>query len=265
MNNEWKEIEGYEGYYLINRDGDVKSIERYVKQGNHMRYVPERIKKITIDPNGYPCVTLCKNRKSVVRPVHILLAKAFLPNPENKPFIDHINTDRTDYRIENLRWVTAKENANNPITLQHCREHTYTKEVKRRANRTKAERGCLGAPIRVFQYSKDGEFIGEYESMADAQIATGAHPCSIRRALNDATQSAGGFMWMTSKRDGVFFKHRIPPHSKPILQYDKEGNFIKEWRSIAEAARELGLHPANIARNIKLKSGHRKYIFKFKQ
>ena len=51
--------------------------------------------------------------------IHRAVAELFVPNPENKPFVDHINTDRLDNRAENLRWVTYKENNNNPLTKQH--------------------------------------------------------------------------------------------------------------------------------------------------
>ena len=68
--------------------------------------------------------------------VHRAVAELFVPNPENKPCIDHINTNKHDNRAVNLRWVTYKENMNNPITKQHmlttsrCRTTSYTQEYR---------------------------------------------------------------------------------------------------------------------------------------
>lgn len=104
----WKNIDDYPDYQVSNL-GNVKNI----KTG--------KLLKGSVNYLGYPYVYLRKGGKPKIKTIHRLVAEHFIPNPENKPEIDHINTDRTDYRIENLKWVTRKENNNNPITLEHKR------------------------------------------------------------------------------------------------------------------------------------------------
>jgi hypothetical protein len=262
---EWKPIVGYEGFFEISTLGRVKSVGRYVKWSNSQRYVKERIKKVHIGAYGYPSVTLCKNGKSFDIPIHRLLARTFIPNPGNKPYIDHINTDITDYRLENLRWVTPKENANNPLTLQHCKTNTYIKSVSQKANTTKVIRGTKTAPKKVFQYSKDGVFVAEYESYSEAERITGIDHRTISVVCDDNTSSAGGFIWFSHMITDVKYQRRIHPTSKPIMQYDKFGNFIKEWHSIREASISLGIPTSNIVRSIKNDGKPRKYKFRFKE
>ncbi|EXZ16572.1 NUMOD4 motif family protein [Bacteroides fragilis str. J-143-4] len=266
MKNEfWKAVEGYEGYYEISNKGRIKSIDRMVKQGGSLRIVRERYKKIHIGPYGYPCVTLCKDRKSKSIPVHLLMARNFIPNPLNKPFVDHINTNREDYRIENLRWVTAKENANNPLTLKHCKEKTYISDVSLRANITKRKKQTKTAPKPVFQFDKNGNFINGYESSREAQRHTGIHASSIRDACIGKRYSSGGFLWSYSK-DNIP-QYSIPTHTnaKAILQFDKEGTFIKEWESLKAVCKVYGSSPSNLSRSIKLGRFKGKYIWKFKK
>ena len=113
MEEIWKDIEGYEGIYQVSNKGRVKSL-------NYNRTGEERILKIRINKNGYACISLGKERKFFR--VHRLVAIAFIPNPENKPCVDHINAIRTDNRVENLRWVTHEENMNNPLSREHMSE-----------------------------------------------------------------------------------------------------------------------------------------------
>ena len=80
--------------------------------------------------------------------IHRAVAELFIPNPENKLQVDHINTDRHDNRAENLRWVTNKENSNNPLTRKHMSEafkgRTHTEEAKRKIS--EARKGKPGKP-----------------------------------------------------------------------------------------------------------------------
>ena len=107
-------------------------------------------------------------------PIHRLLAKTFIPNPEEKSAIDHINTNKTDYRLQNLRWVTPKENANNKLTLQHCKENTYSKESLRKRLITRKNGNTVTAPKTVYQYTKEGIFIKQYFLFARCRICCAA-------------------------------------------------------------------------------------------
>lgn len=110
MTNEvWKDIDGYEGLYQVSNMGNVKSL----------KWGKEKILKAGKNNHGYLAVVLCKDGKQKTHKVHRLVAEMFIPNLENKEQIDHINTIKTDNRVENLRWVTPKENVNNPLTKEH--------------------------------------------------------------------------------------------------------------------------------------------------
>lgn len=264
MQNEyWKSVVGFEGFYEVSNYGKVRSIERYVKQSGHLRFVPQKMKQETVNRSGYPVVTLCKDRKSRQYLIHRLVAEAFIPNPDNKPFVDHINTNIKDYRVENLRWVTAKENANNKLTLVHCRENTYTKERTDKILETKRGKSYKGAPKRVFQFTKDGVFIKEYSSVAEAIREIGKN-IGIYRALNDPTMSAGGYLWFSDKQVNPIYKRRKEKHQLAICYCDAEGNLIKEFDSINEASRKTGIPRRNISRSLRSKWKPRKYKFKLK-
>lgn len=115
----WKAIEGYEGLYEVSDCGRVKALERFVMNNGGLQHRSERILKPSMVQGKYSQVILCKNGTTKAFRVHRLVADAFIPNPENKPFIDHIDTNPSNNHVANLRWVTVFENANNPLTRKH--------------------------------------------------------------------------------------------------------------------------------------------------
>lgn len=102
---EWKDVVGYEGLYQVSNFGRVKSLEKM--RGAFMQ--KEIIKK-QIYSNGYLRCQLHKNGESRKIFIHRLVAEAFILNPDNKPQVDHIDRNRSNNSVENLRWCTAKEN-----------------------------------------------------------------------------------------------------------------------------------------------------------
>lgn len=120
MNEVWKDITGYEGKYQVSNLGRVKSI-------NYRSTGQERILKQMLNTYGYLQVGLYKDSKMKFYTVHKLVAEAFIENPSNKPRISHINTIRTDNRVDNLCWATQKEISNNPTTKGRPRKRITAK------------------------------------------------------------------------------------------------------------------------------------------
>lgn len=112
MKEIWKDIEGYEGLYQVSNLGQVKSLERtiIVKNCKQSKTYPECIKIPFPNKKGYLRVQLYKNNKRRNLRVHRLVALAFIPNPDNKPKVNHIDGDPTNNVVSNLEWVTGEEN-----------------------------------------------------------------------------------------------------------------------------------------------------------
>jgi len=104
-------IKGYEGYYEISNLGNVKSFPSLRK--NSIKY--DRVLKPIITRTGYNDVKLCKEGVGIRFRIHKLVAIHFCKNPDNKPYVNHIDGDKSNNLYSNLEWCTAKENTKHAI------------------------------------------------------------------------------------------------------------------------------------------------------
>jgi hypothetical protein len=104
----WKDVIGYEGLYQVSNFGNVKSL------GNEFSR-KERLLKLSFQSKGYLTVVLQKDTKRKMVLVHRLVAEHFIPNINNKPQVNHINGIKTDNRLENIEWVSHRENLDHAI------------------------------------------------------------------------------------------------------------------------------------------------------
>lgn len=131
---EFVPINGYECIYEINRKGVIKRISRLVIKNVGSGFCKDKFMRERIGPDGYYYLRLCKNRKQNRQRIHRMIAITFIPNPQNKPCVNHINGIKTDNRVENLEWCTISENAihsyKTGLNKQRQRSVTCTKTGK---------------------------------------------------------------------------------------------------------------------------------------
>jgi len=156
---EWKEYKN-SGYFFSNY-GEIK---KKLKNGR-WRYLSNS----HTDRYGYPNTTIVVDGKNKTVSFHRVVAELFIPNPENKPQVNHINGDKTNNRVSNLEWATPQEN------MEHCFKKLHNKVTK-----------------PVIRVSKDLKEFKWYASLADAARANGADRKNISRAAE--TFYSGGEM-----------------------------------------------------------------------
>lgn len=159
MNEIWKDIAGYEGMYQVSNTGRVRSVYRRVKVSNGTRVAEGVMLRTEQISGGYVRVMLV-NAMGVRKRhmVHRLVANAFIPNPQNKPEVNHKNSITNSNSADNLEWVTRSEN--------HKYAFKYGNRIKMTGrNHPQSKAVCLK--------NDDGLIICKFESISDASRATG--------------------------------------------------------------------------------------------
>lgn len=215
-NEIWKEIKGYEGLYAVSNKGRVKNL----KSG--------KVLKNIINTHGYSMVSLPKgDGKSKNMLVHRLVAEAFIPNPLNLLQVNHIDENKRNNDVSNLEWVSASQNQRHSAHTKSC---------------------------RINQYTLDGELVKEWESSKQIERETGHDQSNIIKCCKGYKNYShvGGYKWQ------YVDPSQQQKHNRPVAALTKDGEFIAEYKSAAEASRCLKIRDNSIRRCLKgtYKSAH---------
>jgi len=114
----WKEISGYEGSFEVSNLGNFRSKDRQVpSRWGGTRSYPGKPLKVEVMQDGYKRIVLMQNAKKKRYMCHRLVAETFIPNIDNKPFVNHIDGDRGNNCVENLEWCTQIENEQHSVKI----------------------------------------------------------------------------------------------------------------------------------------------------
>lgn len=124
----WKNVDGYDGMYQISNNGRVKSFQpRGGDNNGKVRTGKAHYLTPSLSTTGYFRVSLVTNNKKKDVKIHRLVAMAFLPNPDNKPYINHKDGNKTNNAVSNLEWCTQTENINHAVKMGLIKKTELTK------------------------------------------------------------------------------------------------------------------------------------------
>lgn len=172
----WKPIKDYEGYYEVSSFGRVRSVDRYVEYNNREIHLHKgRILKQFADKGKeYLNVNLNKNGKNKRKRVNRLVAETFISNPENKTEVNHIDENKTNNHVDNLEWVTPKENSNHG---------------------TRSTRSGIARRKPIWGYNEENGYIVEFDYLTEPEKKYGLDHGTISDYCKGKRVRAYGYKW----------------------------------------------------------------------
>ncbi|MGM0846949.1 MAG: NUMOD4 domain-containing protein [Bacillota bacterium] len=187
MKEIWKPIKGYEGYYEVSNKGNVRSLDRTITINYKSGIVStQKLKglllKPTKDRDGYLRVGLRTGGKRWTIRVHRLVAIAFIPNPGNKPDVNHIDNNLENCCVSNLEWVTQREN----------RQHSV--QTNRNLNKFWGKRPVFQIDINT------GTILAEFDSVSSAARSINCTHQQISKVCQGLAYTTRGYIWVYQDR-----------------------------------------------------------------
>ena len=173
----WKDVVGYEGFYQVSNNGNVRSVDRQVRCSNSVRFYKGKILSQCKDDHGYFRVLLAKAGKHKSSQVHRLVAEAFIQNPNNLPEVNHKDENPGNNCIDNLEWCSKNYNL----------EYGTGRKRSVKAQHRK----------KVLQIDFEGNLIAEFDGVNSAARSIGKpkDATSITKCCTGKNQTAHGYIW----------------------------------------------------------------------
>lgn len=188
MQEIWKDIKDFEGMYQVSSFGRVRSVDRLDSMG---RLHKGDIKAIRDNGHGYKVVQMYKDNKPKIGYIHRLVATAFIENPDNKPEVHHIDSDRSNNKLENLQWVTSKENNNFPEHIKSMKKNPNWLKNSKSAMAKARDKAIIVNSYRT-KFTRGGVSL-EFSSLAEGARQLGLDKGGCTRVANGKQTHTHGY------------------------------------------------------------------------
>ena len=188
MQEIWKDIKDFEGMYQVSSLGRVRSLDRFDSNG---RLHKGDIKTTRDNGNGYKVVQLYKDGKQKTVSVHRLVATAFIDNPDNKPEVHHIDSDRANNKLENLQWVTRKENNSFPERIESMKKNPNWLKNNKKALAKATEKSTVVNSHRT-RFTL-GDVSLEFSSLSEGARQLGLDQSTCTKVANGKRKHTHGY------------------------------------------------------------------------